>query len=43
MLDILGLVGHLEEAKHFIDNMPVELDGAYWGALHGACGTDGNV
>ena len=43
MVDLLGRAGHLEEAKLFIDNMPVEPDGATWGALLGACRTYGNV
>lgn len=33
MVDLLGWAGHLEVAKLFIDNMPVERDEATWGAL----------
>ena len=43
MVDVLGRAGHLEEAKLLIGNMPVEADGATWGALLGACRTYGNV
>ena len=43
MVDLLGRAGHLEEAKLFILNMPLEPDGATWGALLGACRTYGNV
>ena len=41
--DLLGRVGHLEEAKLFILNMPLEPDGATWGASLGGCKTYGNV
>jgi len=41
---ILGRAGRLEEAKLLIiDDMPVEPDGATWGALLGACQSYGNV
>ena len=43
MVDVLGRARHLEEAKLLIGNMPVEADGATWGALRGACRTYGNV
>ena len=43
MVDLLGRGGHLEEAKCFIDNMPVEPNGATWGTLLGACRSYGNV
>ena len=43
MVDLLGRAGHLEEAKLFILNMPLEPAGATWGALLGACRTYGNV
>lgn len=43
MVDLLGRAGHLEEAKRFIDIMPVEPDEATWGALLGACRTFANV
>ncbi|KAG0569542.1 hypothetical protein KC19_6G098400 [Ceratodon purpureus] len=43
MVDLVGRAGHLEEARLFIGNMPVEPDKATWGALLGACRTYGNV
>ncbi|CAM6084194.1 unnamed protein product [Calypogeia fissa] len=43
MVDLLGRVGHLEEAKLFINDMQVEPDGVTWGALLGACRTYGHV
>ena len=43
MVDLFGRAGHLEEAKLFILNMPLEPDGATWGALLGACRTYGHV
>jgi len=43
LVDILGRAGHLQEAKLLIDNMPVEPDGATWGALLGACKSYGDV
>jgi pentatricopeptide repeat protein len=43
MVDLLGRAGRLQEAKRFIDTMPVEPDKATWGALLGACRTYANV
>jgi pentatricopeptide repeat protein len=43
MVDLLGRAGHLDEAKHYIENMLVEPNEATWGALLGACRTYGNV
>jgi hypothetical protein len=43
MVDLLGRAGHLEEAKIFINDMPVEPNGVTWTALLGACRTYGNV
>jgi len=43
LVNLLGRAGHLEEAKLFIGNMPLEPDEATWGALLGACRTYGNV
>ena len=43
MVDVVGRAGRLEEAKLFIDKMPVEPNEATWGALLGACRTYGNV
>ncbi|CAJ1871168.1 unnamed protein product [Sphenostylis stenocarpa] len=43
MVDLLGRVGRLEEARRFIESMPIEPDSSVWGALLGACGKHGNV
>lgn len=43
IVDLLGRAGHLDEAKDFIDNVPVEPDAAMWGALLGACRIHGNL
>eukprot|EP01018_Ginkgo_biloba_P036697 Gb_40434 [translate_table: standard] len=43
MVDLLGRAGHLDEAKDFIENMPVEPDHTVWGALLGACRIHGNI
>ena len=43
MADLLGRAGLLEETKRLISSMPVEADAGTWGALLGACRTDGNV
>eukprot|EP01018_Ginkgo_biloba_P005831 Gb_35190 [translate_table: standard] len=37
MVDLLGRLGHLDEAQDFIKKMPLEPDAAVWGALLGAC------
>ncbi|RWR74190.1 putative pentatricopeptide repeat-containing protein [Cinnamomum micranthum f. kanehirae] len=37
MVDMLGRAGRLEEAKSFIESMPVKPDPTVWGALLGAC------
>ncbi|XP_039129500.1 LOW QUALITY PROTEIN: putative pentatricopeptide repeat-containing protein At5g52630 [Dioscorea cayenensis subsp. rotundata] len=37
MVDMLGRAGRLDEAKQFIDRMPVKPDVSVWGALLGAC------
>eukprot|EP01018_Ginkgo_biloba_P018625 Gb_23678 [translate_table: standard] len=37
MVDLLGRAGHLEKARVFIENMPVEPGPSVWGALLGAC------
>ncbi|XP_010257236.1 PREDICTED: pentatricopeptide repeat-containing protein At3g12770-like [Nelumbo nucifera] len=37
MVDLLGRGGHLEEAKYFIDSMPIKPDACVWRALLGAC------
>ncbi|KAL1204680.1 putative pentatricopeptide repeat-containing protein [Cardamine amara subsp. amara] len=43
VVDLLGRAGRLDEAMEFIDSMPVEPDGAVWGALLGACKIHKNV
>ncbi|GLT38771.1 hypothetical protein SLA2020_129970 [Shorea laevis] len=37
VVDLLGRSGHLQEAEKFIRSMPIEADGAVWGALLNAC------
>ncbi|KAK9290360.1 hypothetical protein L1049_008529 [Liquidambar formosana] len=43
MADLLGRAGRLKEARELIESMPVEPDGAVWGALLGACKIHKNV
>ncbi|KAF8398188.1 hypothetical protein HHK36_017114 [Tetracentron sinense] len=43
MVDCLGRAGLLEEAERFLEEMPVEPDGAVLGALLGGCRVHGNV
>ncbi|KAL5721102.1 Pentatricopeptide repeat-containing protein [Ranunculus cassubicifolius] len=43
MVDVLGRAGHLEEAKEFIEKMPLSPGASVWGALLAACKTHGNV
>ncbi|XP_008788598.4 putative pentatricopeptide repeat-containing protein At3g11460, mitochondrial [Phoenix dactylifera] len=43
MVDLLGRAGRLEQASDLIKSMPVEPDGAVWGALLGACKIHKNV
>lgn len=43
MVDLLGRAGHLNEAKSFIDSMPVEPDANVWRALLGACRVFSNI
>ncbi|KAJ8628775.1 hypothetical protein MRB53_022098 [Persea americana] len=43
VVDLLGRAGQLEEAYELIRSMPVEPDGAVWGALLGACKIHKNV
>jgi pentatricopeptide repeat protein len=37
MVDLLGRVGHMDEALHFINTMPTAPDAAVWSCLLGAC------
>ncbi|KAL4587591.1 hypothetical protein LXL04_000463 [Taraxacum kok-saghyz] len=43
VVDLLGRAGRLGDAQKIIDSMPVEPDGAVWGALLGACKIHKNV
>ncbi|KAJ0987784.1 hypothetical protein J5N97_006140 [Dioscorea zingiberensis] len=43
MVDILGRAGLLEEAKEFIENMPITTGASTWGALLAACVLHKNV
>ncbi|CAA7057885.1 unnamed protein product [Microthlaspi erraticum] len=43
VVDLLGRAGRVGEAMEFIESMPVEADGAVWGALLGACKIHRNV
>ncbi|KAL3532105.1 hypothetical protein ACH5RR_005626 [Cinchona calisaya] len=43
VVDLLGRAGRLEDAYKLIETMPVEPDGAVWGALLGACKIHKNV
>ncbi|GAV74508.1 PPR domain-containing protein/PPR_2 domain-containing protein/DYW_deaminase domain-containing protein [Cephalotus follicularis] len=43
MVDLLGRAGRLDEAKKFIEAMPIEADSSVWGALLGACTNYGNI
>ncbi|XP_031477883.1 pentatricopeptide repeat-containing protein At4g14170 [Nymphaea colorata] len=43
MVDTLGRAGLLKEAEKFISEMPMDADGAVWGALLASCRVHGNV
>lgn len=43
MVDLIARNGRLNEAKKFIESMPMKPDSSIWGALLGACGKYGNV
>ncbi|XVF05881.1 hypothetical protein REPUB_Repub06bG0000200 [Reevesia pubescens] len=43
MVDLLGRAGQLDEAKKFIELMPIKPDSSAWGALLGACANYGNL
>ncbi|KAF5771904.1 putative tetratricopeptide-like helical domain superfamily, DYW domain-containing protein [Helianthus annuus] len=43
VVDLLGRAGRLDDAQMIINKMPMEPDGAVWGALLGACKIHKNV
>lgn len=43
IVDMLGRAGRLDEAKRFIDEMPIQPDASLWGALLGACRNCGDL
>ncbi|KAK9274413.1 hypothetical protein L1049_019227 [Liquidambar formosana] len=43
MVDCLGRAGLLEDAERFVEEMPLEPDGAVLGALLGGCRVHGNI
>lgn len=43
MVDILGRAGLLEEARGYVENMPMPPGASAWGALLGACAVHKNV
>eukprot|EP01018_Ginkgo_biloba_P008611 Gb_26723 [translate_table: standard] len=43
MVDLLGRAGHLDEARDFINKMPINPDASVWASLLGACRARGNV
>ncbi|KAK1427149.1 hypothetical protein QVD17_15832 [Tagetes erecta] len=43
VVDLLGRAGRLDDAQNIIKTMPMEPDGAVWGALLGACKIHKNV
>ncbi|KAJ7974103.1 Pentatricopeptide repeat-containing protein [Quillaja saponaria] len=43
MVDLLGRAGRVDEAYHFINQMPIEPNERVWGALLGACRVYSNM
>ena len=43
LVDLLGCVGHLDEAEYFINNIPLKLDVGAWGSFLGACRIHCNI
>ncbi|GJX44351.1 pentatricopeptide repeat-containing protein [Tanacetum coccineum] len=43
IVDLLGRVGCLDEAKNLIDTMPIQPDAVVWGSLLGGCKVHGNM
>lgn len=43
MIDLLGRAGHLDEAEHLLNKIPLEVDDVTWRSLLGACKIHGDV
>ncbi|OWM81380.1 pentatricopeptide repeat-containing protein At5g66520-like isoform X2 [Punica granatum] len=43
VVDLLSRAGHLQEAREFIENMPMVPNGIVWGALLGGCKVHKNI
>jgi pentatricopeptide repeat protein len=43
MVDLLGRAGHLDEAKDFINKMPIKADASVWSCLLSACRIYSNI
>ncbi|KAM0924771.1 hypothetical protein ACQ4PT_004699 [Festuca glaucescens] len=43
MIDLLGRAGHLDEAEHLVNTMPMEPDAVVWGAIFFASRMHGNI
>jgi pentatricopeptide repeat protein len=43
MVDLLGRAGHLQEAEHLIQTMPMKSDVVIWGSILAAARTHGNL
>lgn len=43
MVDLLGRAGHLNEAREFINEMPIKPNAAVWGSLLAACRIHNNI
>eukprot|EP01018_Ginkgo_biloba_P026215 Gb_36775 [translate_table: standard] len=43
MVDLLGRAGHLDEARDFINKMPIKPESAVWGSLLAACRVYNNM
>jgi len=43
MVDLFGRAGHIDEARDFINRMPIKPDATVWGSLLGACRMQNNI
>ncbi|XP_057861280.2 pentatricopeptide repeat-containing protein At2g21090 isoform X2 [Cryptomeria japonica] len=43
MVDLLGRAGQLDQAREFINKMPIKPDASIWGSLLGACRNHNNI